>query len=153
MSWIRSGAGRRLLATVALAQALLLLTAGAVRADGGGYQQTNLVSDLPNLASHQDPNLVNPWGLVHGPATPFWVSDNGKGKSTLYDGTGQPLPLVVTIPPLPGSPAGTTSAPTGVVFNSTSGFVVSKGGHSGASPFIFATEDGTIAGWSPAVDP
>jgi uncharacterized protein (TIGR03118 family) len=82
------------------------------------------------------------------------VADNGTGVSTLYDGNGTPFPvgspLVVTIP----APAGvTTAAPTGVVFNATTGFVVSKGSTSGASRFIFSTEDGTIAGWNPAVDP
>jgi uncharacterized protein (TIGR03118 family) len=76
--------------------------------------------------------------------------------STLYDGNGvpQPLspqPLVVQIP----SPAGSDGPgnPTGIVFNASSGFVVSQGGASGASRFIFATEDGVIAGWAPNVDP
>jgi uncharacterized protein (TIGR03118 family) len=59
---------------------------------------------------------------------------------------------VVTIPPPPGSPAGTTAAPTGNVFNSTTDFVISKNGKSFASLFIFATEDGTISGWNPEVD-
>jgi uncharacterized protein (TIGR03118 family) len=123
----------------------------------GFYQQTNLVSDLPDIARVQDKNLVNSWGLVHGPATPWWVADNGTGVSTLYDGNGTPFPppapLVVTIPPPAGAAPGTLAAPTGVVFNGTSGFVVSKGGKSGAARFIFSTEDGTIAGWSPGVDP
>src|ERR1051325_11035903 len=62
------------------------------------YQQTNLVSDIPGLAAHTDPNLVNPWGLARNSTGPWWVSDNGTGVSTLYDGGGSPLPLVVTIP-------------------------------------------------------
>jgi uncharacterized protein (TIGR03118 family) len=82
---------------------------------------------------HQDTDLVNPWGIVAGPTTPFWVSDNGTGLSTLYDGAGAKLPLVVTIPP-------SGSAPTGIVFNGTGGFA--------GSHFIFATEDGTIAAWA-----
>lgn len=97
------------------------------------FVQTNLVSDLPGVAVHQDTDLVNPWGIVAGPGTPFWISDNGTGLSTLYDGTGAKIPLVVTIPP-----AG--SSPTGVVFNTTAGFA--------GSHFIFATENGTIAAWS-----
>ena len=97
------------------------------------YVQTNLVSDLPGVAAHQDADLVNPWGIVAGPTTPFWISDNGTGLSTLYDGTGTKLSLVVTIPP-------SGAAPTGVVFNGTTGF--------SGSPFIFATENGTIAAWS-----
>jgi uncharacterized protein (TIGR03118 family) len=123
---------------------------------GGFYRQTNLVSDIPGKARVTDPNLVNPWGLSHGPATPWWVSDNGKGVSTLYKGDGTPFPvgspLVVTIPPPAGSPAGTTSAPTGNVFNGTSDFVVTENNVSRPSLFIFATEDGTISGWNLTVD-
>lgn len=148
----------RLLAiTVALSTGLLLAQQ-TVSADGrnGFYQQTNLVSDLPGVAHVTDPNLVNSWGIVHGPTTPFWIADNGTGVSTLYTGAGTPFPvgspLVVTIPPPHGSPAGTTAAPTGIVFNPTSGFVVSAGNNSGAALFLFATEDGTISGWNRNVD-
>src|SRR5215831_11921493 len=92
---------------------------------GGFYLQTNLVSDISGLARVTDLNLVNPWGLSHGPTSPWWVSDNGMGVSTLYKGDGTPFPvgspLVVTIPPPAG---GTSSAPTGNVFNGTSDFVV-----------------------------
>jgi uncharacterized protein (TIGR03118 family) len=124
----------------------------------GGFLQTNLVSDIPGLAAVTDPNLINPWGITAGPNGPFWVSDNNSGFSTLYNGQGQmqpspSAPLVVTIPPPAGSPAGTTAAPTGIVFNSTPGFMVSANGKSGAAIFIFATEDGTISAWSPGVDP
>src|SRR5205807_1867027 len=55
---------------------------------GGFYRQTNLVSDIPGLAAVTDPNLVNSWGLSHGPTTPWWVSDNGTGVATLYKGDG-----------------------------------------------------------------
>ena len=106
------------------------------------YQQTNLVSDLEQLAKTKDGNLVNPWGITHGPTTPWWVADNGTGVSTLYNGSGQPFPLgnplVVTIP-LPPSANG-HSAPTGIVFNQGSDFASAR--------FIFATEDGTIASWN-----
>src|SRR5260370_38133293 len=151
----------RLLAVVMTLATLLLLSvpvAAYAQANtaNGFYQQTNLVSDLPNVgAKFQDANLLNPWGLSHGPKTPWWVSDNGAGVTTLYNGLGQAFPpaspLVVTIPP-PASSPGTTAAPTGNVFNGTSGFVVSENGISGASLFIFATEDGTISGWNSGVD-
>ena len=127
----------------------------------GFYVQTNLVSDLPNIAKFQDKHLVNSWGLVHGPTTPWWVADNGTGVSTIYNGSGTPFPvgspLVVTIPPPAGSPAGTTAAPTGIVFNNVSStdpddFVVSENGKSAPSLFMFATEDGTISGWNLNVD-
>ncbi len=128
---------------------------------GNSFLQTNLVSDIPGLAANTDPNLHNPWGLVAGPTGPWWVSDNahdfagqahGMGVSTLYNGAGQPLPLVVNIPTGSASPVGSTGLPTGIVFNGNPGdFIVSQGGNSGSALFIFATMDGTISGWSPAV--
>ncbi len=130
----------RLLAVViTIAMLLLMLVPVAASAKtntaNGFYQQTNLVSNRTDVgAKFQDPNLLNPWGLSHGPTTPWWVSDNGAGVATLYNGQGQafPLasPLVVTIPP-PASSPGTTAAPTGNVFNGTSGFVVSTASGSG----------------------
>ncbi len=108
------------------------------------YKQHNLVSDGFVPADHVDSNLVNPWGIASSSMSPFWVSDNGTGVSTLYDGTGQPFlvsgsPLVVTIP---------DSTPTGQVFNGTSDFALAS---DHASLFIFATENGTISGWNPFV--
>lgn len=126
---------------------LIMSLALSAQAIGQGYAKTNLVSDIPGLAKFTDPNLVNPWGIAHSSTSPWWVSDNGMGVSTLYNGTGNPLSLVVTIP----TPDGTgTSAPTGVVFNGGSDFNVTTGN---ASRFIFVTEDGTIAGWNPTVNP
>jgi uncharacterized protein (TIGR03118 family) len=150
------------LAMLALAASLcaVLLARQVVplaHASQGFYQQTNLVSDLPGVANVTDTNLVNSWGIVHSPTSPFWIADNGTGFSTLYNGAGTPFPpgspLVVTIPPPANSPAGTLAAPTGVVFNGTSGFVVSNGTTSKPAPFIFSTEDGTISGWNPVVNP
>jgi uncharacterized protein (TIGR03118 family) len=145
-----------LLAIAAALSAVLLLAQQATpraHASQGFYQQTNLVSDVPGLAQVTDPHLVNSWGIVHSPGSPFWISDNGTGLSTLYNGAGAPISLVVTIPPPGGSPAGTTAAPTGVVFNGTPGFKVSNGTKSAAALFIFSTEDGTISGWNPTVNP
>jgi uncharacterized protein (TIGR03118 family) len=114
-----------------------------------GYTQTNLVSDQSGMAMNTDPNLVNPWGISYSPAGPFWVSDNGTGLTTVYTGTGMVESIVVTIPTANGNGVGT---PTGQVYNSTSGFVVSSGGHMGAASFLFDTGDGTISGWSAGVD-
>src|SRR5262249_37550920 len=116
------------------------------------FLQTNLVSDVPGMAMRTDPNLVNPWGMALGTNSGLWVSDNAAGKATTYDGTGQPIPsgspVVVTIP----APRGTgTSPPTGVATNATSGFVISSGAQSAPSTELFATEDGTIAGWNSSV--
>ena len=115
------------------------------------YVQTNLVSDIAGVARFTDPNLVNPWGIAYGPG-PFWISDNNAGVSTLYSGVGRAQSLVVSIPPPHGSPPGAAGTPTGTVFNGGTGFMVKQGGTSGPSIFIFATEDGTIAGWSPGVN-
>lgn len=117
------------------------------------YVQTNLVTDNQafNPAAFTDPNLVNPWGISSSSTSPFWVSNNVTGVSTLYNGAGQPFPvgspLVVTIPPpASGTPP---SKPTGQVFNGGSSFELSP-----AFParFLFATEDGTISGWNPAAN-
>jgi uncharacterized protein (TIGR03118 family) len=104
-----------------------------------GYRQTNLVSDIPGVAAHTDPNLVNPWGISESPGSPFWVSDNGTGVSTLYTTSGAPQSLVVTIPKVGGG----TSAPTGTVFNGGTGF--------NSNLFLFASEDGAVTGWRPAL--
>jgi uncharacterized protein (TIGR03118 family) len=108
----------------------------------GVYQQANLVSDLPGMAAHTDSHLVNPWGIASSANSPFWVADNHTGVSTLYDSSGAPQPLVVTVPPAPGS---TVGSPDGIVFNGSSDFEVSRGS---PAHFIFATEDGTISGWA-----
>src|ERR1700752_2124301 len=121
------------------------------------YVQTNLVSDIPGLAAHTDPLLKNPWGTSVGPGTPIWVSDNHAGVATLYDGAGNPQPRVVAIPAPASAGAGAVGAPTGQAFNTldptSTDFVISKDGKSGPAFFLFATEDGTIAGWNPNVDP
>src|SRR5713101_7537152 len=94
----------------------LALAAVIGHAQAAGYLQTNLVTDGSDpavTAAHTDPNLVNPWGISFIPGmSPFWVSDNNAGVSTLYDGTGSPVPLVVDIP-LPPDTGGPTGAPTG----------------------------------------
>lgn len=115
------------------------------------YSQTNLVSDISGTVP--DSNLVNPWGLARGPATPFWVANNGTGTSTLYDGLGHAFPtaspLIVNIPPPKNAAPGTTATPTGIVFNGSTDFAVAPGK---PALFIFVTEDGTISGWNASVD-
>jgi uncharacterized protein (TIGR03118 family) len=152
------------LAALAAILAATAFSASAASAHPGGpkpapnrYVQTNLVSDIPGLAAHTDPNLKNPWGTSVGPNSPIWVSDNHAGVTTLYDGAGNPQPKVVAIPAPPSAGAGAVGAPTGQAFNtfnnSSMDFVIHKNGASGPAFFLFATEDGTIAGWNPNVDP
>src|ERR1700724_1285482 len=80
----------------------------------GNVLQTNLVSDLPGVAQFQDPNLVNPWGISESAGSPFWISDNNAGVSSLYATAGTPQALVVAIPS-PGDPTGGSGTPTGTV--------------------------------------
>jgi uncharacterized protein (TIGR03118 family) len=128
--------------------------AAALFACGGGhhhhppaasaYAATSLVSDTAALpAAHTDPNLVNAWGVAFNPRGFVWVAANGTAKSTLYDGNGVPQALVVSTPP----------GPTGIVFNGTQDFKLSQNGVTAPSPFIFASESGSIAAWSPTVSP
>lgn len=112
------------------------------------YKRTDLVTNAT------DSDLVNGWGLTRSSASPFWVSDEGTGKSTLYNGLGQKQGLVVTIPPAPhGAAQGT---PTGTVFNITLGNPTASfsvnGNPSGTAIFLFDTLDGTISGWAPGLD-
>ncbi|MDB6036738.1 MAG: hypothetical protein JWM99_579 [Verrucomicrobiales bacterium] len=110
------------------------------------YVQRNLVSDIPGLASITDMNLVNPWGIAASATSPFWVSDNHSGLSTLYNSTGGVQKVVVTIPAAAGGTG--PGSPTGIIFNSTTNFVVTSGTSNAPARFIFATEDGTISGWA-----
>lgn len=102
------------------------------------YTATTLVK---NTGKTGDKQLINPWGLVYGPGGPFWLSDQGSGLSTLYDGTGVKQSLIVTIPPASGTGLG---SPTGIVFNGSQEFKIMTW----TSAFLFATLDGTISGWS-----
>src|SRR4051812_4079084 len=109
--------------------------------DDNAYAQVNLVADRPGRARITDRNLVNPWGLSQGPATPVWASDNGADVSTLYTGAGagqtpSVVPLVVSIP---------GGAPTGQAFNPTSSFVLADGQ---PALFVFAGEDGDLSAWN-----
>jgi uncharacterized protein (TIGR03118 family) len=156
------GINRRLAVcgTVALAVGLIVSSTTSVRAnDGDGdlddsvaFVQTNLDSNIAGRAKVTDPNLTNGWGLAFAPGSPFWVNANHSGVATLYDGEGNIIPLVVTIPPPKGSQSGTVSAPTGMIWNPTSAFLVPGAKSPAAAIFIFDTEDGTISAWNPQVD-
>jgi uncharacterized protein (TIGR03118 family) len=141
----------RSLSTSALFGAALILSwacssARASDANGGHYLQVNLVSDQDGVAQVTDKDLVNAWGISHSSGTsgsPFWVSDNGTGKSTLYAVTNDSSgvthvvkqSLVVQIPG--------EGTPTGQVFDGS--------GHFHGDIFLFASEDGVISGWRGAL--
>jgi uncharacterized protein (TIGR03118 family) len=123
---------------------------GVAEVSHNAYVQQNLVSDLAGVAPVVDTNLVNPWGIVASSSSPFWVSDNRTGLSTLYNSTGAVQALVVIVPPPAGSTAHST--PTGIIFNSTTNFVVPVNTSNAPAHFIFATEDGTISAWASGAD-
>ncbi|MGA2118309.1 MAG: TIGR03118 family protein [Bryobacteraceae bacterium] len=106
------------------------------------YVQSNLVSNGAVPAANTDANLINPWGLSFNATSPFWVSDQGAGVSTLYNGAGVATALVVTVPSGSTPPTG----PTGQVFNSapTGSFPLSGT----SAKFIFDTLSGTIDAWN-----
>lgn len=115
--------------------------------------QINLVTDDQGFLTSQgfspantvDPNLINPWGMSFGPTSPFWISNQGAGNSTLYTGNGTHFPpgnpLVVTIP---GSATG-PSGPTGQAFNSTTSFHLAN---NNPATFLFANLNGTVSAWN-----
>jgi uncharacterized protein (TIGR03118 family) len=159
-----------------LAALISVCLVGYIVADNTGrYVETDMVvnksvNGVPTLidgngtvhvAKFFDPHLVNPWGVGESAASPFWISDNGGGVSTLYNTAGTPQALVVSIP-APGQPFGSGGTPTGVVFNIDGGALggfkisgVTAGGlpTTQAAVFLFSTEDGTILGWNPGVNP
>ena len=143
----------RLLVLLGVIPMLVLSTAATVAPAGAqprhhdddGYQQLNLVSDIPGAAQLLDPNLVNAWGMSSSPTSPVWVSDNGSNNSTLYRGAtmpGQPASIVPLVVSIPGG-----GAPTGQVFNSTDDFLLPTGGK---ALFIFAGEGGALSAWNGA---
>lgn len=132
--------------TIFLACFLGMISAGAVvnaSAQSNTYQQTNLVSDLPQTAVHADRNLLNPWGIAVIPGEAFFISANHHGGARLYDAAGNNVnPVQFAIPPADGET--TRPRPSGIVVNSTDEFIL----NGIASQLLIAAEDGTISGWA-----
>jgi uncharacterized protein (TIGR03118 family) len=124
--------------TLCLGLAVLFVSNAAL----AQYQLKNLVSNQIKAAKFADPLQVNGWGLARSAGSPFWVSDQGSGWSTIYNGAGVKEGLVVSVPSFDGAGPG---QPTGIVVNGSSDFQI--GGAN--SFFLFATLDGTISGWAP----
>lgn len=167
-----SSAARFIRRCVLLASAVVVLPGFTLAQH---YTQTNLASDGFINTPLVDPNLVNAWGITRSATgSPWWVSNNGSGTSTVYtyvnatvDSTGKVLTppsltknLVggngVIIPLGKHEPDGTTAAaPTGILQNSSADFSVGVTSTGAPAPaaFIFCTEDGTISGWNPSINP
>ena len=109
-----------------------------------GFQQTNLVSDLPGSASHINPTFTNPWGVAFIPGQTFWIANNDRGTANVFNvsgGTEAPAAVEIPVPPANTSHA----TPSGIVFNPIEeDFRVSGI----PAQFIFATEDGTVSTWA-----
>jgi uncharacterized protein (TIGR03118 family) len=129
--------------------ATMALSTGAI-AFGQNYTQTNLVANTSGVAPITDPQLVNAWGISRSDSSPWWVSDEKTGLSTLYQGAGTKVALVVTIPPAnPANKQTPLGSPTGTIFNSSAtDFLLAA---NTPASFLFSTHDGAIAAWNPAV--
>ncbi|HEY4123513.1 MAG TPA: TIGR03118 family protein, partial [Rhizomicrobium sp.] len=125
--------------------AATLLIAATTPAFAELLQVTYLVTDdqSANPAQTTDPNLVNPWGVSYTPTSPFWISDNGTGVSTLYkvDPANNATTTQALVVSIPGN-----GSVTGQTFNPPSG-----GGAFNGDIFTFVSEDGTISGWRGAL--
>ena len=132
---------RKIAFTICLGLSVMLVSSVAL----AQYQLKNLDSNQAKTARFMDPLQVNGWGLARSAGGPFWVSDQGSGWSTLYNGQGVKQGLEVLIPSATGAGPG---QPTGIVFNGSSDFQI--GGTN--SFFLFATLDGSISGWAPGTN-
>src|ERR1700733_270356 len=140
--------------TTAAAFAALCTGPGVAHADG--FSQTNLVSDMPGLATATDSSLVNPWGVSFANGSPIWISDQGTQTSPLFPVTGstgvasKPL-FTVNIPPAGASgPTGQVANAAALAGSSSAGFDISttSGGNGKPADFIFANLNGSIAAWN-----
>ena len=134
---------RKIAFTICLGLAVVFVferSPGAISTQESGFESGR------SGRAHDDPLIVNAWGLVHTPGSPFWISDNGSGWSTLYDGQG--VAGACGSKSRSASGAGPGSA-TGIVFNGSPEFQV----QGWTAFFLFATLDGTISGWAPQSNP
>jgi len=124
-----------------LAASILICGLGAlIRGDDdNSYLVTVLVSNIPGTAPVTDPKLQNGWGIAASGSSPWWVSDNGSGFSTLYTGAGAKQGLEVTVP----------GDPTGIVNYGGAQFLLASTPTPRPARFMWASEDGTISAWNP----
>jgi uncharacterized protein (TIGR03118 family) len=129
----------RIAASAALLAAVLVVGMPASAAPNNAYTVTPLVSDQGGPGVLAASSVVNAWGLVAGPTTPWWIADNGSNKSTLYSVPANSIPLVVDV----------AGAPTGIVFHNAQTDPTNFPLPGGSARFIFASEEnGVILGWN-----
>ena len=108
------------------------------------FDVTNLVSDLPGVAAHTDPRLLNPWGLVFNSKGNLVVANNHSDSATSYSPKGRILDFAINV----------SSSPTGVERNHNSrDFHFGIGGVVKHAQYLFSTEEGTILAFNCEVDP
>src|SRR6266700_1567496 len=147
MAWLRSSGRKTITALAGLCLAFTLAATPAA-AGAGGYVETDLASDIPGRAPLTDSTLVNPWGLVRGPMTPWWTADNGVGLSTLLKADGTRFAAPFNPVNIPMTDCTGTGTPTGIAFDGTGSFNFNDcSGVARHGRFIFATEDGSIVAW------
>ena len=120
-----------------------LFVADIVTAQTIAYRQTNLASNLSNVANNVTPGLVDPWGIAFLSGQPFFLADNKVGRVTAHDASGVGVrPGSFTVPNSAGTGFDT---PTGIVADQNSFF----GSSSLVKPFLLVTDQGTIFAWGP----
>ena len=145
----RNVRGRRLVPTLDGLDQRCLLDAGI------GYVQTNLVSDIKELARTTDPNLQSPHGASRRTprassarrttATGVSAEYNAHPVRSLVRRSPSPRPRA-SAPPLRIAPTGTSSTPPATSSSATTARAPRRA-------VIFSSENGTIVSFNPAVDP
>ena len=139
----RIASGLAVVLLIAILAAIGAATGRAGEEQNNLYLVHNLVSDQPGIADFTDPNLVNAWGLTRLAGSPWWVANNETSTSTLYRGNGTPVTIPGSSPPQQ-LVVQVHDAPTGVVGNGGSGFVLGAG----PARFIFVTENSQVEAWN-----
>jgi uncharacterized protein (TIGR03118 family) len=126
------------------------------------YRQVNLVSsrtsDNPVIL---DPLLLDAWGIAirpPGAGGHWWLMNTASGTTTTYVGDTPTEPIfqddlkVVTIPPgrVYAHLLDYVSQPTGIVYTgrTSTEFIVSGEGITGAAKFVFCALDGSLSAWT-----
>lgn len=121
----------------------ILFVTDSAPAQTVAYRQTNLASNLANVASSISQDLVDPWGMAFLSGQAFFIADNKVGRVTSYDAKGSGVgPGGFTTPNAAGTGFDT---PTGIVADQNSFF----GGLSLVKPFILVTDQGRVFTWGP----
>lgn len=107
------------------------------------FNKCYLNSDL-STAKYQDINLIQPWGITTINDT-IWLSNYAQISN--YHLSGE-LIQHIPIPPLNSNPI----IPTGIIHNSTKGFVITSGPNTASAFILVASKNGAIYAYNKYVD-